>query len=232
MKKALLFSLFALLLTACTGYSNEKSVIENGVEYNISDNHKEAMAESFQWNAREDTAVITIPDTLSDGTPVVTMGGLTGIGVPLHFRIEYEVNWPELPQSRSRKMSEEEVNAFYKEYTEQHPDELVGHLIKVNNPDGSLATESGIDPESLFYKDITFTINIGKNVSSTGPHISDYSILEKIYKYGIIQSDGSILVYRPALYFNVDPGNETYYAEDGVLYTKTDGKPVLYVAAD
>ena len=33
MKKALLFSMFALLLTACTGYSNEKSVIENGVEY-------------------------------------------------------------------------------------------------------------------------------------------------------------------------------------------------------
>jgi len=32
MKKAPLFSLFALLLTACTGYSNEKSVIENGVE--------------------------------------------------------------------------------------------------------------------------------------------------------------------------------------------------------
>ena len=129
-------------------------------------------------------------------------------------------------------MSEEEVNAFYKEYTEQHPDELCGHLIKVNNPDGSLATESGFDPESLFYKDITFTINIGKNVSGTGPHISDYSILEEIYKDGIIQSDGSILVYRPALYFNVDPENETYYAEDGVLYTKADGKPVLYVAAD
>lgn len=85
------------------------------------------------------------PDTLSDGTPVVTMGGLTGIGVPLHFRIEYEYNWPELPQSRSRKMSEEEVNAFYKEYAEQHPYKLFKHLIKVNNPDGSPATASGID---------------------------------------------------------------------------------------
>ena len=81
-------------------------------------------------------------------------------------------------------------------------------------------------------KDIAFTINIGKNVSGTGPHISDYSILEEIYKDGIIQSDGSILVYRPALYFNVDPGNETYYAEDGVLYTKADGKPVLYESSN
>ena len=91
-------------------------------------------------------------------------------------------------------------------------------------------------PSILFVRtvtnNITFTINIGKNVSGTGPHISDYSILEEIYKDGIIQPDGSILVYRPALYFNVDPGNETYYAEDGVLYTKADGKPVLYVAAD
>lgn len=232
MKKALLFSMFTLLLTACTGYSNEKSVIENGVEYNISDNHKEAMAESYQWNAKEDTVVITIPDTLSDGTPVVSMGGLTGIGVPLHFRIEYEVNWPELPQSRSRKMTEEEADAFYREYSEQHPDELSGHLIKVNNPDGSLATESDIDPERIVYKDITFTINIGKNISGTGPHISDYSILEEIYKDGIIQPDGSILVYRPTLYFDVNPDNEIYYSENGVLYTKADGKPVLYESSN
>ena len=224
MKKALLFIMCALLLTACTGYNNSTSVTENGVEYNISSNHKEAMVESYQWNGEEDTTVITIPDTLSDGTPVTSIGGFIGIGVPVSFRIEYEVNWPEEPRNW-KIMSEEERNAFYKDYTDKHPDELFGHLETVN-PAYSSTGDTDIDPDRIVYRDITFTVNIGKNVSSTGMQMSEYSIFEKINRYGIKKPDGSILVTRPTLYYNVDPENKTFYAEDGVLYTIADGKPV------
>ena len=106
MKKALPFIICALLLTACTGYNNSTSLTENGVDYNISSNHKEAMADSYQWDGKEDTSVITIPDTLSDGTPVTSIGGFIGTGVPISFEIKYAVNWPELPSYR-KTMSEE-----------------------------------------------------------------------------------------------------------------------------
>ena len=251
MKKALLFIMCALLLTACTGYNNSTSVTENGIYYHLSSNRKEAMVVSYQWDAKADNNVITIPDTLSDGTPVKKIGGFIGIGVPTSFGIDYHSDGPEFPKSR-KQMSEEEVQAFYKDYANNHPDELFGHLVKLDKTDGSDAKPvsgsavsadtaeggsndvSGIDAgndsaveREFVYKDITFTINIGKNVSSIHETISEYNILYDINSYGILQPDGTVLVYRAALYFNVDPDNKTYYAEDGVLYKTADGQPVL-----
>ncbi|MCR5324061.1 MAG: hypothetical protein K6E85_12405 [Lachnospiraceae bacterium] len=276
MKKILLFMLAvillaAMLLTACTGYNNSTSLTENGVYYHLSSNHKEAMADSYQWNGKEDTTVITIPDTLEDGTPVTSMGGFIGIGVPVSFRIEYEVNWPEEPRNW-KIMSEEERNAYYRDYADKHPDELFGHLVKLKAQDGgetaasgsnainentgsasgadannenttsvsgsnaingntSAASDTDVSNENadrdIIYRDITFTINIGKNVSGMGRQMSMYSICYEINHDGILQPDGSILVYRPTLYFNVDPENETFYAEDGVIYSISDGQPVV-----
>ena len=222
MKKALLFIMCALLLTACTGYNNSTSVTENGIYYHLSSNRKEAMVVSYQWDAKADNNVITIPDTLSDGTPVKKIGGFIGIGVPVSFGIDYHTDGPSFPKSR-KQMSEEEVQAFYKDYADNHPDELFGHLVKLDETDGS---DSSVQYEFI-YKDITFTINIGKNVSSIHETISEYNILYDINSYGILQPDGTVLVYRAALYFNVDPDNKTYYAEDGVLYKTADGQPVL-----
>ena len=223
MKKAIIVLLAAVMLTACTGYNNSTSVTENGIYYHLSSNGKEAMAGSYLWDGKENTAVITIPDKLSDGAVVNKMGGFIGIGVPVAFKIDYDNKWPELPKS-SKSMSEEEVDAFYKDYADTHPDELFGHLVKVNKPeDGQENTE----PQEIVYKDITFTVNIGKNVSSIHETISEANILYVINSYGIEQADGSILVYRPSLFFNVDPENKTYYSEDGVLYNTADGKPVL-----
>ena len=253
MKKALLFFMCALLLTACTGYNNSTSVTENGVYYNISSNHKEAMAHSFRWDGKEDNNVITIPDTLSDGTPVKAIGGFTGIGVPASFGIDYYCEWPALPKS-SKPMSEEEAEAFYRDYIDNHPDELLGRLVKldmteessdaspVSGSEDSTVSGEGGDNEAagaeagngpsvereIVYKDITFTINIGRNVSSMGANMSEYSILYDINHHGILQPDGTVLVYRATLYFNVDPENKTYYSEDGVLYTTADGQPVVY----
>lgn len=222
MKKALLFIMCVLLFTACTGYNNSTSLTENGFHYNISSNHKEAMVTSYQWNGKEDTAFITIPDTLSDGTPVTSIGGFIGIGVPVSFKIEYEVNWPELPKS-TKPMSEEETDAFYRDYIDQHPDELYGHLVKLDTHDEA---DESIDPSKIIYRDITFTVNIGKNISGTGSQMSEYVICDEINKYGIVQPDDNILVYRPTLYYNVDPENKTFYAKDGILYRTEDGKPV------
>ena len=55
----------------------------------------------------------------------------------------------------------------------------------------------------------------------------EYGIFYEINQYGIERPDGSILVYRPSLYYNVDPENKTFYAKDGVLYRTEDGKPVV-----
>ena len=241
MKKLLLFIVCALLLTACTGYNNSKDMTENNVDYEISSNGKEAMACCYQWDGNEDLNVITIPDTLEDGTPVNKMGGFIGIGVPAPFTIKYKVIWPALPKS-SKQMSEEEINQFYLDYIADHPNELCGRMLKLSTDDtGSEDDGSGADTSTstsdidndstereFVYKDITFTINIGKNVSSMGQNMSFYSICYDINHYGIVLSDGTVLVYRPSLYFNVDPENTTYYSEDGILYTTADGKPVVY----
>ncbi len=252
MKKILLLLSAALLLTACTGYNNSTSVTENGVYYHISSNHKEAMAHSFRWDGKEDNNVITIPDTLSDGTPVKKIGGFTGIGVPASFGIDYYYEWPALPKS-TKPMSEEETQAFYKDYANDHPDELFGHLVKLDKTEessddapvsgseasadsgeggvtealGADEVNDGSAEREFVYKDITFTINIGRNVSSMGANMSEYSILYDINHCGILQPDGTVLVYRPSLYYNVDPENETYYAADGILYTTADGMPVV-----
>ena len=184
------------------------------------------MADSYQWDGKEDTSVITIPDTLSDGTPVTSIGGFIGTGVPISFEIKYAVNWPELPRN-SKTMSEEEIEAFYQDYADDHPDDLLGHLVKL---DASSDTDTGvtnIDPKSIVYKDITFTINIGKNVSNIGRQMSEYSICYEINNYGIVQPDGVILVYRPSLDFIVDPENKTFYSKDGILFNKADGQPIV-----
>ena len=244
MKKTFLLLFAALLLTACTGYNNSTSVSENNISYDLSSDRSEAMAHAYYWNAKEDSVVITIPDTLSDGTPVKKVGGFTGIGVPASFAVKYNVIFPELPKS-SKQMSEEEINAFYKDYADNHPDELYGHMMKLSSADGSGDTsgagsgeggevpgadtgKSGesTDPVEIVYKDVTFTINIGKNVSSMGRNMTTYSICYDINNYGIVQTDGTVLVYRPSLYFNVDPDNKTYYSKDGVIYTSADDTPV------
>lgn len=245
MKKALFFIMCALLLTACTGYNNSTSLTENGFYYHISSNGKEAIVAYYEWDGTEDTAVITIPNTLSNGATVNSLGGFIGIGVPVNFNIKYKFDWPELPKS-SKTMSEEEIEAFYRDYADEHPDELFGHLVKLdtlvgdaasgsavsadngegNEVAGSEGSSESIDPEKVVYKDITFTINIGKNISKTGPYMLEYGIFHEINQYGIERPDGSILVYRPSLYYNVDPENTTFYAEDGVLYRTADGKPV------
>ncbi len=217
-------ALFAVMLcTACTGYNNSTSVTENDIYYHLSSDRKEAMVGSYQWDGNEENTVITIPDTLSDGTPVNSIGGFIGIGVPVSFKIEYKVNWPELPNN-GKTMSEEEIEAFYKEYADAHPEELTGHLVKLNT---SEETDENNDSIRMIYKGFSFTINIGKNISSMGKQMSMSDILDGIYNYGIVQPDGSIIVYRPNLYFNVDPENKTFFSEDGVIYNTADGMPAV-----
>ena len=226
MKKALLFFMCAMLLTACTGYNNSTSVTENGVYYNISSNHKEAMAHSFRWDGKEDNNVITIPDTLSDGTQVKKIGGFIGIGVPASFGIDYYCEWPALPKS-SKPMSEEEAEAFYRDYIDNHPDELLGRLVKLD------MTEESSDASPVSgSEDSTVSGEGGDNEAAgaeagNGPSV-EREILYDINHHGILQPDGTVLVYRATLYFNVDPENKTYYSEDGVLYTTADGQPVVY----
>ncbi len=174
MKKALPFIICALFLTACTRYNNPSSVTENGVYYHLSSNRKEAMVDSYQWDGKEDTAVITIPDTLSNGTPITSIGGFIGTGVPISFEIEYEVNWPELPKS-SKTMSEEEIDAFYQDYADKHPDELCGHLVKLHTLEDTDDSNASIDLNNIVLKDITFNSQWLQKLMNSNGSIMFYS---------------------------------------------------------
>ena len=185
-----------MLFPACTGYNNSTSVTENDIYYHLSSDRKEAMADSYQWDGNEDNTVITIPDTLSDGTTVTSIGGFIGIGVPVSFKIDYKVDSPE----------------------------LASRLVKLNT---SEETDESNDSVKIIYKGFTFTINIGKNISGMGRQLSMSDICSEISNYGIVQPDGSIIVYRPNLYFNVDPENKTFYSEDGGIFNTSDRLPAV-----
>ena len=212
MKKALLFVLSALLFTACTGYNDSKYITEGSMGYELSGNRSEAMAKDFFWDGDESNTVIDIPDELSDGTPVKKLGGFTGIGVPANFEISYDKTIEKVILSDLNIVNGDAI-------ADTDADPVSQAAVNADVSDGK-------EEAVVVYKDITFTINVGKNVAKIGNMVK-HNICYNISSYGIRQDDGTVLVYRPTLYFNVAPLNTAFYAEDGVLYKRDTGEPVM-----
>jgi hypothetical protein len=197
MKKTLMLILFAILLSACTGYNESKYITEGSMGYELSSSRSEAMAREYFWDGDENNTVIDVPAELSDGTPVRKLGGFIGIGVPASFEIKYD----------------EAIDT----------ETVTGSAVTVNDAEN---TDDGKEETAVVYKDIVFTVNVGRNITKMGV-MNEYNICYNITSHGIRQDDGTVLVYRPTLYFNVAPLNTAFYAEDGILYKRDTGEPVM-----
>ncbi|MBQ1507825.1 MAG: hypothetical protein IIZ47_00230 [Erysipelotrichaceae bacterium] len=92
-----LLILCMILLSACsgsiTGYSGNREK-QNGQEYVISDNGKEAFASVYTWDGDENNTRIVIPDEIN-GATIVEIGGFTGTGVPNLFAVTCDPSFPD-----------------------------------------------------------------------------------------------------------------------------------------
>lgn len=222
MKKALLLIMFSMLLTACTGYNESKYITEGSMGYELSTNRSQALAKDFFWDGDESNTVIDIPAELSDGTPVKKLGGFIGIGVPASFEIKFD---NAIETVRLSDLSIVNADAPTDGSTAPVTDTGAGTGSAVTVTDAGNADDSK-EEAVVVYKDIVFTVNVGRNVAKMGVMV-EYNICYNISSYGIRQDDGTVLAYRPTLYFNVAPLNTAFYAEDGVLYKRDTGEPVM-----
>ncbi len=85
------------MLCACTGsltgYSGNREK-QNGQEYVISDDGKEAFAGVYTWDGDENHTRIEIPDEIN-GAKIVKIGGFTGTGVPNPFAVTCDSSFPD-----------------------------------------------------------------------------------------------------------------------------------------
>ena len=177
---------------------------------------REGLVEEYLWDGTDEGLIIDIPDTTDHNEKITELGGFANIGVPDFFRISLKPfddgfePWTGpygKPIPEGTKDYEEAQNAR-KEYMEQNP--LFDKIISYEGDDESLYDAP------ISFNTVVFTINLGQ-------YINEINMREGIdgKEYiGIRQDDDSIVFYKPTVYFNCDEQNETFYAEDGVLYSK------------
>ncbi len=68
-------------------------------------------------------------------------------------------------------------------------------------------------PEKHSIENISFTLNIGKNIKSV-----NHVMMEDYYPH--INDDGSITFYHPVVYINCSEDNKHFYSKNGKLYNK------------
>ena len=155
---------------------------------------RRAMVSDWKWSGDPNDNVIEIPDNYSDKVIFMSVGGYIGTGCPAPFEV----------------VLDDSVKAFtdYK-----NPTLDVGFEENVH--------AYGVPRDTEYsFEDVEFTIKLGKNVGQV--YIS-YTGRERnpAYTYiGVINEDESITFYRIYFRFECDEENETYYAEDGILYEK------------
>ena len=79
--------------------------------------------------------------------------------------------------------------------------------------DNSEITESGALPSAKVLN-LRYTLKIGKNIKDAAFVRMPVWVAE--------HDDGTVTVYRPLVYIEVDAGNRVFYAENGVMYRKAD----------
>ena len=168
-----------------------------------------------------ESLVIDIPDVTDHDEKITELGGFANIGVPAWFKISLKPfddgfePWTGpygKPIPEGTREWEDAENARI-EYMKQNP--LYGRIVTYEGDDESLYDAP------ISFEQLIFTINLGKNINSIE---IDAGIDGKEY-IGIRKDDGSIVFYKPAIYFNCNEQNETFYARDGILYSlKTNEK--------
>ncbi|MBR7063186.1 MAG: hypothetical protein IKI42_09160 [Clostridia bacterium] len=74
------------------------------------------------------------------------------------------------------------------------------------------------DDTVINYEEIYFTVNIGKNLKEIN------SVIRR--NIPIRMPDGTVTVYEIDYLFNCSEENRTFYSRDGILYNRSDDKPV------
>lgn len=74
------------------------------------------------------------------------------------------------------------------------------------------------DDTVINYEEIYFTVNIGKNLKEIN------SVIRR--NIPIRMPDGTVTVYEIDYRFNCSEENRTFYSSDGILYNRSDDKPV------
>ncbi|MBR0159448.1 MAG: hypothetical protein IJM24_10270 [Clostridia bacterium] len=74
------------------------------------------------------------------------------------------------------------------------------------------------DDTVINYEEIYFTVNIGKNLNNI--------VLASRGSIPIRMPDGTVTVYEIGYRFNCSEENRTFYSSDGILYNRSDDKPV------
>ena len=81
---------------------------------------------------------------------------------------------------------------------------------------------SSIDETVCEQRTLTFTLNIGKNISKINNIVSGSRI-------AVREADGSTVIYTIDLCFDCSPDNTVFYSRDGILYSRSDDRPVAEV---
>ena len=122
-----------------------------------------------------------------NGYAVIQLGGYYGRGLPVYFYLIPDDDLMNVPKDNKYRMN-----------CSIHPD------------------AQGV-PEEWRIQDLTFTLNIGKNLKA----------MENIEMEGYfphIHEDGSITFYHPVVYINCSEENMYFYSEIGKLYDKETGE--------
>jgi len=84
------------------------------------------------------------------------------------------------------------------------------------------------DPKSKDIRDMVFKLTFGKNISKIFCNLydPDTDTSDPFYYVPITDEDGKEIDYRIFFEIDVDPENQYFYSEDGILYEKKNKKRV------
>ena len=203
-------------ITGCT--DDDRSVLQNTTIYvgdltiEIGQWSREGNVVGYKWDGTEEGLTVNIPDVTDHDEKITSLGSYypSMFGFcqkPLDDGFE-EWTGPYGKPLEEGTQTWKDAEAARQEYMKKSP--LYGRLVEYEGEDESL-----YDAPISFEK-LTFTINLNRYISSI--KMNDQWADRKEY-IGIRQDDNSIVFYKPVVYFNCDPQNENFYAENGYLYS-------------
>lgn len=214
---SIMLFLCAFLLSGCTDRSitGNTDIRMGDLKITIGQLSHEGLVYAYLWDGSLENLRIDVPDVTDHNEKITELGGFANIGLPAWFEISLKPfddgfePWTGpygKPIPEGTKEWEEAENARI-EYMKQNP--LYGRIV----------TYEG-DSEALYdapisFEQLIFTIRLGRYINSV--KISA-GIDGKEY-IGIKQDNGNIIFYKPAIIFECDEQNKTFYSEDGVLYS-------------
>lgn len=199
-KRGCLF--FGLFLSLCSCQSDpfprkswsQSQTTEKGVSYGYSQSGKKANAEFFGWAMDPQDTAITIPSTLENGYTVTDIGAYEPTKVTEFAGSLFGV------EVSSNK-------AGWVEYGHEQGSGLSGTPARIKKDYGTKNASLNV---------ITFTLSIPSTVNNIVCLGAD------IFWLFASADNTQKAVYLTNFVCTVDPANETYYSESGVVYKRSD----------